>query len=84
VRVLFHGNGAQAGLREDKKAFAEFILNAPEQELIKVTDVTIDAPEAARIRNSVICEGCSEPVMDTRIREIKGRRLCIPCAEESK
>jgi formylmethanofuran dehydrogenase subunit E len=81
---MFHGNGPLAGLREDKKAFAEFILNATEQELIKVMEVTIDLPEAARIRNSVICEGCSEPVMDTRVREIEGRRLCIPCAEESK
>jgi formylmethanofuran dehydrogenase subunit E len=81
VRVLFHGRGAPARLRKDKKAFAEFILKAPEQELIKVTEVTIDTPEAARIRNSVICEGCSEPVMDTRVREIEGRRLCIPCAE---
>jgi formylmethanofuran dehydrogenase subunit E len=81
VRVLFHGNGAPAGLREDKKAFAEFILTAPEQDLITVTEVTRDLPDEARIRNSIICDGCSEPVMDTRVREIEGRRLCIPCAE---
>jgi formylmethanofuran dehydrogenase subunit E len=81
VRVLFHGKGAPAGLREDKKAFVEFILNVSEKEIISFSEVTIEAPEQARIRNSVICAGCSEPVMDTRLKEINGRRLCIPCAE---
>jgi len=82
VRVLFHGKGTPEGLRDDKKAFAEFILAAPANELITVRLVTIDPPEQARIRKSITCAGCSEQVMETRIREINGRKLCIPCAEK--
>src|SRR5512139_980647 len=34
VRVLFHGKGAPAALRNDKKAFVQFILTSPVQQLI--------------------------------------------------
>jgi formylmethanofuran dehydrogenase subunit E len=81
VRVVFHGNGVPQGLRENKIAYADFILNAPAGDLLSLTNVTIKAPEPARMRKSVICAGCSEPVMETRVHEINGRKLCIPCAE---
>ena len=81
VRVVFHGNGVPAGVRDNRGAFADFLLNAPVGDLLSLTHVTINAPEPARIRNSVICAGCSESVMDTRIRELNGQTLCIPCAE---
>jgi formylmethanofuran dehydrogenase subunit E len=81
VRVVFHGNGVPQGLRENKIAYADFILNAPVGDLLSLANVTINEPEPARIRKSVICNRCSEPVMETRIREINGRMLCIPCAE---
>ena len=81
VRVVFHGNGVPQELRSDRKAYVAFILSAPMDSILSVRNVNIDQPEAARIRNSVFCEGCMEPVMDTRIREVQGRRLCIPCEE---
>ena len=81
VRVIFHGKGVPPGMRENRGAYADFILNAPAGDLISLTNVTINAPEPARIRNSVICAECSEPVMETRIREVNGKILCIPCAE---
>ena len=83
VRVVFHGRGAPEDLRTDRKAYVEFILNAPAESLLSVSNVNVDAPEPATIRSSVICQGCMEPVMDTRIREVGGRTLCIPCAEGS-
>jgi formylmethanofuran dehydrogenase subunit E len=81
VRVVFHGNGVPPVMRENRGAYADFILNAPAGELLSLTNVTINAPEPARIRKSIICNRCSEPVMETRIREINGQMLCIPCAE---
>jgi formylmethanofuran dehydrogenase subunit E len=81
VRVSFHGNGVPPEVRDNRGGFAEFILKAPATDLLSMTSVTIDAPEPARIRNSVTCAGCSEQVMDTRIREVNGQKLCIPCAE---
>jgi formylmethanofuran dehydrogenase subunit E len=81
VRVLYHGNGVQPGMRENRVEYADFILNAPAGDLLSLTNVTITAPEPARIRKSVICNRCSEQVMETRTREVNGDILCIPCAE---
>jgi formylmethanofuran dehydrogenase subunit E len=84
VRVVFHGNGVPQGVRENRAAYADFILNAPVGDLLSLTNVTINAPESARIRKSVICNRCSEPVMETRMHEINGRKFCIPCAERQE
>jgi formylmethanofuran dehydrogenase subunit E len=81
VRVVFHGKGVPPGMRENRGAFAEFILNAPAGDLLSLTNVTINAPETAMIRTSAICSRCSEQVMETRMQEVNGRMLCIPCAE---
>ena len=81
VRVLYHGNRVSPGIRENRSAYAEFILNAPVGDLLSLSNVTINAPESARIRKSVICNRCSEPVMEIRVKEINGQLLCIPCAE---
>ena len=80
VRVLFHGEGVREGMRENRAEYVDFILNARPEEILSLSNVTVDAPEPARVRNSVFCDGCSEQVMESRTREIKGRRLCIPCA----
>jgi formylmethanofuran dehydrogenase subunit E len=82
VRVLYHGNGVPPGMRENKGAYVDFILNAPTGDLLSIENVAITAPEPASVRASVICDRCYEPVMETRIREINGRKLCVPCAED--
>jgi formylmethanofuran dehydrogenase subunit E len=80
VRVLFHGNGVPPGMCENRGAYADFILNAPTGELLSLRNVTINAPEPARVRTSFICAGCFEAVMETRMHVVNGRMLCIPCA----
>jgi len=54
-------------------------LEIPEEELFTVREVTVRAPRLAQLRNSVICEECGEPVMETRSRRLDGKTLCIPC-----
>ena len=81
VRVVFHGRGIAPALRQDRQALAAFILAAPEDALLSLSRVTIDEPEPARIRSSVICDCCGEPVMETRVRQVDGASLCIPCAQ---
>ena len=49
--------------------------------LLDVRECVIDLPDRARIRESAACDACGERVMETRLREVSGRRLCIPCAE---
>lgn len=80
VRVLFHGDGIPPELREDRTARADFILNAPAEAILSVTEVVVDEPERARKRKSISCAICGEDVMETRMREVNGQSTCIPCA----
>lgn len=81
IRVVFHGKGVPKHLREDRSALVAFILEAPEAEILSLRQVAIDEPEPARIRSSVPCAICGEPVMETRLRQVNGKSVCIPCAD---
>jgi formylmethanofuran dehydrogenase subunit E len=81
VRVVFHGNGIPAELREDRPAFAERIMSEQQDAILSVARIPYEELQAARVRKSVVCAGCGESVMDTRVRETGDGYLCIPCAE---
>jgi formylmethanofuran dehydrogenase subunit E len=57
----------------------DYILNAPLEALFDVQDVEIELPPAAEIRQSVICEKCGEPVMETRTVQRNGKTYCLDC-----
>jgi formylmethanofuran dehydrogenase subunit E len=82
VRVVFHGKGIPDHLREDRSMRAGYILEAPEDELLSWSEALIDEPEAARIIKSIACAICGEYVMETRLRQVNGDFICIPCAEK--
>lgn len=65
--------------RKSKKI--EMILNARDEELLKVTTGKIDLPEEAKIYPSLRCAICGEKVMEPRARVKDGRIVCIPCFE---
>jgi len=79
VRVALKAGALGGGeaSREDK---ARMLLDQSDEELFKIEDTTIALPPAAQILKSLICASCGEPVMETRTREVNGRRLCLPCA----
>ncbi|MDD5220668.1 MAG: FmdE family protein [Candidatus Bipolaricaulis sp.] len=81
VRVLGHRRGMPEKLRDDREGRIQWILTAPEIDVVSYRDVTLDEPPRARLARSAPCAACSEPVMETRLREVEGRWLCIPCAE---
>jgi formylmethanofuran dehydrogenase subunit E len=83
VRVLFHGNGAPEGLRNDRDAFSKWLLSAPQEDILSLERVSIPEPELARIRSSVLCAICGESVMESRVRQLNGRPVCIPCRERA-
>lgn len=82
VRVLFHGNGIPAELREDRPAFARRVLEEREDAIISVSKVPYQELQGARIRKSVLCPLCGESVMETKLRESPEGLVCIPCAEK--
>jgi formylmethanofuran dehydrogenase subunit E len=57
------------------------ILDLPLNTLFEVQTVEPRIPAKARVRESIQCEACGEMVMETRIRLLGGRKLCIPCFE---
>ena len=70
-------------LPEDRIGQIDWILKAPEEQLVSVQIVSIDAPPMTRIHKSVNCSLCSERVMSTRIREMGDQRLCTPCWDKA-
>lgn len=79
VRVVFHGRGVPKALEHDRMARIDFILAAPEDELLTRMAPSTDMPPKATVRDSAWCDCCGERVMVSRLRESNGRRLCIPC-----
>lgn len=82
VRVHFHGQGITDEIRQDRTALMNWILTAPVEEILSVRPASAPEPEPAKIRKSISCATCGEATMETRTREVKGRRLCIPCSEK--
>jgi formylmethanofuran dehydrogenase subunit E len=84
VRVHFHGKGIPEGLRDNRIERSRWILTADNDSVLSVTPVSIPEPEPARIHKSESCAFCSERVMATRIRELHGKPVCIPCYEKEQ
>ncbi|MBT3377526.1 MAG: formylmethanofuran dehydrogenase [Lentisphaerae bacterium] len=84
VRVVFFGDRIPANVREDRDVFMRWILEAPEESILRFSEVTIDRPLPERTRESVSCAVCGEGVNTNRVRESGGRQLCIPCAESNR
>jgi formylmethanofuran dehydrogenase subunit E len=81
VRVAFNFRTITDEMRKDRQNLIQWLLDVPENKILKLDEVFIDEPEPARIFKSVPCEFCGEEVMETRIRQVEGKTSCIPCAE---
>lgn len=68
-------------LGSDPEAFKNWLLDAPDEEIMEIKEIPLPEPEFARIRNSVVCAHCGELVMETKARVKNGEMVCIPCAE---
>lgn len=57
------------------------VLALEPDELFAVQELNASPPRKARIHASVACAECGEATMETRIRRLDGRELCVPCFE---
>ncbi len=69
-----------AALREE---WEDQLLAADPDDLYTVTKVHEPVPHRARLHASIACAQCGESTMETRIRKLDGRDLCIPCFEKA-
>ena len=81
VRVSLNLQNVPEGIHDDKPQFIEWLLSAPQNDVISLKEIQIDEPEPARIMNSVTCDFCGEGVMETRVKKVADKTACIPCAE---
>ena len=66
--------------RRAKKTKA--ILDASEDELLKVIRVNIPFPPEAKLYKSISCAVCGEKVAEPKARLKDGKTVCIPCFEK--
>ena len=57
------------------------IMEADPEDLFRMTSTQGPVPKKAQILETMICEDCGEPTMESRTRRFLGRTLCIPCFE---
>jgi formylmethanofuran dehydrogenase subunit E len=60
------------------------ILEADPESLFKVEEISLDLPAKARIMESGICDLCGESTKVDLLRNINGKKICIPCTERSQ
>jgi formylmethanofuran dehydrogenase subunit E len=60
-------------------AVSKYILEKAPEELFSITEVTFAPPEEARIEPSINCDRCGEPVMESKLEQVNGERVCRGC-----
>lgn len=60
------------------------LLNSDPKDIFVIERVEFDPPEKAQIHESIICENCGDPTMSTRMNNLNGKQLCIPCFQKLK
>ncbi|MFP4655659.1 MAG: FmdE family protein [Methanohalobium sp.] len=58
------------------------ILEAPENELFDIEDVSIEPPQKAQIFETVVCDECGEGVMSSRVTTNNNQNVCLPCSKK--
>jgi formylmethanofuran dehydrogenase subunit E len=71
-----------ARFRELHGKRAQEVLEAAPETLFKIEEIPTDIPPKARIRKSGTCDLCGEPTKTDLLREIDGKKACIPCARD--
>ena len=67
--------------REERK---KYILEAPFEELFKISEPAFELPEEARLFDNVVCEECGEAAPEHKIRLMSGKKVCLDCFKEYK
>ncbi len=58
------------------------ILDADPESLFKIEEISPDIPPKARIIESGICDFCGEPTKMDLLRQMNGKKSCIPCSRK--
>lgn len=82
VRLAFIGDRLKPKNSDgstDREAFTQILLNAKDDELFSVEHVQIGLPDKARIFPGIKCDSCGETVMEPRLYNLNGEKICTSC-----
>jgi len=80
-KITLNPDNIPEQVQEDRDEFTRYLYEAPEDEFLLVTEVTV-APEIPRAtRESIACPACGEQVSKNRTVDAEGKKVCIPCSE---
>ncbi|MFC1898403.1 FmdE family protein [Candidatus Cloacimonadota bacterium] len=65
-----------------REEMIQLILTSSDEEFAKLGEVKIDLPPKAQLYKNIVCDECGETAMETRIKVIAGKKLCIPCTKK--
>jgi len=82
VRVCYHGKNSPEDTSTNQTAYIDWILSAPDDDILSIQPVDVAPPPTARIRETITCSRCGERVMNSRVVSIDGKPTCIPCSRE--
>jgi formylmethanofuran dehydrogenase subunit E len=71
-------------LKKLQQARVQKVLEADAESLFKIEEISVDIPPKAMIMESGTCDFCGERTKIDLLREINGKRLCIPCAQRTQ
>lgn len=77
--VRFIVNQSNRGMEKEERQ--DFLLKSNYKDLFTITYPKIEAPEKARIFQTVVCEKCQEGAPEHKIRLMEGQKLCLDCFE---
>lgn len=63
----------------DRTERQRYILEAPEEDVFKISEPTFDLPEKARIFTTLVCENCGEGAPEHKMRFQNGKKVCLDC-----
>jgi formylmethanofuran dehydrogenase subunit E len=69
-------------LGELRHQWEQQLLASDPDDRFTITEVREAVPHRARLHTSVTCADCGESTMETLVRKLGGRDLCIPCFEK--
>jgi formylmethanofuran dehydrogenase subunit E len=62
-----------------REQVTQHIINAPDEEILAISEVSIPVPEKARIHPSLKCQNCGEGFMEICGRTVNGKVVCKEC-----
>jgi formylmethanofuran dehydrogenase subunit E len=69
---------------EAREIFTRWLQDAPDEEIMEIRQMPVPEPDFAKIHQVVPCAVCGELVMETRVRIVSGKKMCIPCADSGQ